>query len=147
MAYDRLLLDSHYDLDAVNNNQWDGMCEDSWTAYGIMMDHAGVCESYTESMQVLCHAMGIQCVTIQGKAEGGGHKWDAVQLDGEWYMCDVTFDDPVGGDPDVAYHDYFNRTEKWFKDHGHYWGKDTQRLPLPKCNGTKYAFEKYFTEG
>ena len=83
LIYDRILIDSHYNLSA----RWDGLANDNWTAYGILVNKYGVCESYSEAFQTLCQAVGINCTGIVGTA-GGGHKWNAVQLDGEWYQCD-----------------------------------------------------------
>ena len=116
LIYDRILMDSHYNLGA----QWDGLAEDNWTAYGIIVNKTGVCESYSEAFQTLCLYAGIKCTGVVGTA-GGGHKWNCVELDGEWYMCDITFDDPIGGEDGAAYHYYFNRTSDWFVKNNHDW--------------------------
>ncbi len=137
LIYERILLDSHYNLGA----RWDGLANDNWTSYGILVNKYGVCESYSEAFQTLCFAVGINCCGVVGTA-GGGHKWNAVQLDGEWYMCDITFDDPIGNSPDDAYHYYFNRTSQWFAEDNHNW--DNCDWPVPVCNGTKYSFDNYF---
>lgn len=137
LIYDRILRDSHYNLGA----RWDGLANDNWTAYGIIVNTYGVCESYSEAFQTLCLAVGINCTGVVGTA-GGGHKWNAVQLDGEWYMCDITFDDPIGSSPDDAYHYYFNLTSKEMRDDGHSWTNDD--YPVPECNGTKYSYKNYF---
>lgn len=137
LIYDRILLDSHYNLGA----KWNGICEDNWSAYGIIVNKYGVCESYSEAFQTLLNAVGIQCTGIVGTA-GGGHKWNAVLLDGEWYVCDITFDDPIGGEQGDAYHYYFNRTTAWMEEDGHSTvGSD---FPGPVCNGRKYAFSNCF---
>ena len=81
LIYDRILIDSHYNLSA----KWDGIAEDNWTAYGILVNKYGVCESYSEAFQTLCLAVGINCTGVVGTA-GGGHKWNCVELDDEWYV-------------------------------------------------------------
>ncbi len=133
LIYDRILLDSYYNLGA----QWDGLAEDNWTAYGILVNKYGVCESYSEAFQTLCLYAGIRCTGVVGTA-GGGHKWNCVQLDGEWYMCDITFDDPIGGDPNEAYHTYFNLTSARMNELNHDWSNC--EYSVPNCTGTKYAF-------
>ena len=133
LIYDRILLDSYYNLGA----QWDGLAEDNWTAYGILVNKYGVCESYSEAFQTLCLYAGIRCTGVVGTA-GGGHKWNCVQLDGEWYMCDITFDDPIGGDPNEAYHTYFNLTSSRMNELNHDWSNC--EYSVPNCTGTKYAF-------
>jgi len=137
MAYDHLLLNSYYNLSA----QWDGFADDNWTAYGVMVNGMGVCESYSEAFQLLCLKMGINCTGIVGDA-GGGHKWNAVELEDQWYACDITFDDPIGGDPEEAYHYYFNITTKQMEEMNHSTaGSD---FPGPNCTGTKYSYKNYF---
>lgn len=137
LIYDRILMDSHYNLGA----QWDGLANDNWTAYGIIVNKTGVCESYSEAFQTLCLYAGIKCTGVVGTA-GGGHKWNCVELDGEWYMCDITFDDPIGGGAGTAYHYYFNRTSDWFVKNNHDWSNCDFKVPV--CNGTKYDFNNCF---
>ena len=153
IIYDKLLLSSAYNLPAAMGNQdavggvWNGLANDNWTAYGVMVNHTGVCESYSEAFQTLCNAVGINCTGIVGTA-GGGHKWNAVKLDGEWYMCDVTFDDPIGGDANEAYHYYFNLTSARMKELGHDWSANNWEeffrfLTVPNCTGTKYSWNNF----
>ena len=137
LIYDRILLDSYYNLGA----RWDGRAEDNWTAYGILVNGYGVCESYAEAFQTLLNAVGINAVGVAGTA-GGGHKWSCVELDGEWYMCDITFDDPIGGDPNDAYHYYFNLTSAEMRARNHVW--ENSDYPIPECKGTRYSYAAYF---
>ncbi len=137
LIYDRILMDSYYNLSA----KWNGVCEPNWNAYGIIVNKYGVCESYSEAFQTLCNAVGINCMGVVGTA-GGGHKWNAVELDGEWYMCDITFDDPIGGESGAAYHYYFNRTSEEMTEMHHDWSNCD--WPVPECNGTKFSFANYF---
>ena len=95
MIHDLLVRDMQYNEHAADNNTWDGVAEVNWTAYGGIIHKTGVCEAYAEAFQTLCYAVGINCTGIVGTANGGGHKWNAVQLEGQWYAVDVTFDDPI----------------------------------------------------
>jgi hypothetical protein len=139
LVYDRILIDSYYNLFA----KWDGLANDNWTAYGILVNKYGVCESYAEAFHVLLDAVGIKSTDVVGTA-GGGHKWSAVCLDGEWYMCDITFDDPIGGEEGEAYHYYFNLTSQKMAELDHDWSNCD--WSIPECNGTKYEFAEYFKE-
>ena len=67
---------------------------------GGFLDIAGtgvVCEGYARAYKVLCDQFSIPCVLIRGTVlQGGtriGHMWNGVQIDGKWYLTDVTWDD------------------------------------------------------
>lgn len=151
MIYDYIILNAEYNQDTagkyINDAQFRNTVSESapddWSAYGVIINKKGVCESYAEAFQLLCLKVGINCTGVVGTASGGGHKWNAVKLDSEWYMCDITFDDPINGNGG-AYHNYFNittnditgnRLEKHIIDESLY--------KIPVCNGTKYNYS-YF---
>ena len=62
-----------------------------------------VCEGYARAFKILCDRVGIPCVLVDGNArssnadKGGAHMWNYVQIDGAWYVVDVTWNDPTGG--------------------------------------------------
>ena len=137
LIYDRILMDCKYNLSA----RWDGLANDNWTAYGIIINKTGVCESYSEAFQTLCLYAGINCTGVVGTA-GGGHKWNCVELDGEWYMCDITFDDPVGSIQGETLHYYFNLTSAKMQELSHDWSNSEHSVP--HCTATKYSYDNYF---
>ena len=59
-----------------------------------------VCEGYARAFKMLCDALGVPCVTVNGDGIQDGyaepHMWNAVRLDGAWYAVDVTWDDALG---------------------------------------------------
>lgn len=142
LIYAKILRSSYYNLSA----QWNNVCEDNWNAYGIICNGYGVCESYAEAFQTLCNAVGIQCTGIVGTA-GGPHKWNAVKIDNEWYQCDITFDDPIGGDPNEAYNFYFNRTDAWMVESHHYWDNEESYymgyVSTPVSTATQHTRENF----
>ncbi len=128
---------------------------DQWTAYGVLMNRKGVCESYAEAFQLLCHRVGIQCTGVVGTAffdyQAGPHKWNAVLLDGEWYLCDLTYDDPyqiLNGKPqNHLRYDAFNRTDAQMSQTHKPDAAALQNLPAqPTCTGTKYSYENCFNK-
>jgi hypothetical protein len=70
-----------------------------------------ICTGYAYLLRELAHHAGIRCVivhgygrTAQANIRGAGnvnHSWNAVQLDGRWYLCDATWSsgaiDPTQG--------------------------------------------------
>lgn len=70
------------------------------TAYGCLVNHEGVCESYTRAFKAAMDKLGIPCVMIYGVYKHSDnvpeqHIWNAVEIDGAWYGVDVTMDDPI----------------------------------------------------
>ncbi len=82
---------------------------DVFESYGALVNNVAVCEGYAKAFQLLCHGVGIECMNIIGFSEDQLHKWSAVQLGGDWYYVDVTWDDL---DDEALKYDYFNITEK-----------------------------------
>lgn len=68
----------------------------AFTTFGCLVEGQAVCEGYANSVQLLCEMMEIPCIKVTGTAYGGNHIWNAVYLDGKWWMLDVTFNDPIG---------------------------------------------------
>lgn len=92
---------------------------DGWqyfSVYGALVEGEAVCEGYAKSMQVLLTRAGIPCSTVRGDADGIAHMWNVVQLGGEWYHLDPTWDD---NDKDgIVNYEYFNiTTETITKNH------------------------------
>ncbi len=80
----------------VNNNRYDMSFNDtSFDAYGAFLTGRAVCDGYSKAFDLLCYLSGIECVRINGQGNGGGHAWNKVKIDGQWYNVDVTWDDPA----------------------------------------------------
>lgn len=52
----------------------------------------GVCDGYSKAYMMLCKKAGIPV----GRATNINHAWNAIQLGGNWYYVDATWDDPSG---------------------------------------------------
>jgi hypothetical protein len=63
---------------------------------GVFLQGSAVCEGYSKAFKLLCDRAGIPCRTVYGVANGENHSWNYVELDGQWYLVDCTWDDPVG---------------------------------------------------
>ncbi len=73
-------------------------------AYGALVEGRAVCQGYSDAIKLLCDYYNIPCVCISGTANGGGHMWNAVQMDdGKWYFIDCTWDDQESR----TYYDFF----------------------------------------
>ena len=87
------------------------------SAYGVLVAGYGVCDSYAKAFQMMCKKTGIDCIYVTGSINKGGtverHAWNKVNIDGNWYNVDVTWDDPIvkGKNVNVLIHDYFLKSD------------------------------------
>lgn len=86
-------------------------------ADGAIVYGKALCEGYSKAFMYLAQAAGIPTICVSGISNGGGHMWNMVQVGGQWYHVDVTWDDPVSTTPMLRY-DYFMVGDKTIKtDH------------------------------
>ena len=67
-----------------------------YSAESLLLHGTGVCNSYTRAYALLLREAGIDCYRVSGYVNGkpsSGHAWNAVKLDGKWYLVDCTWDD------------------------------------------------------
>lgn len=102
-AHDYLCDRFYYDSVAYANYPTTGDYRIFCSAGGFL-DSVGtgvVCEGYAKSFKVICDQLGIPCVLIGGTVvQNGkiqGHMWNGVQINGKWYLMDVTWDDTASG--------------------------------------------------
>lgn len=67
------------------------------TPVGALVKKSAICEGYAEAFQLILRECGIKCANIVGTSEGTpgkpeAHQWNAVLLDGKWYLVDTTWD-------------------------------------------------------
>lgn len=75
----------------LNSSDYVGNAHD---AYGAIVEKRAVCQGYSEAFKLICDYYKIPSVCLTGTANGGGHMWNAVQMDdGNWYLLDMTWDD------------------------------------------------------
>ncbi len=65
---------------------------------GVTYDPYAVCDGMSKAYSLLCNIEGIPCMRVSGMAGSyaafaGGHAWNKVMLDGEWYIVDCTWGD------------------------------------------------------
>lgn len=71
-----------------------------YNLYGALISKQCVCEGYAKAFKYLMDAMDIPCVIVSGIATNSegkteNHAWNYVQLNGNWYAIDCTWDDPI----------------------------------------------------
>jgi hypothetical protein len=80
------------------------------------------CVGYAHAVQYLLDRVGINSMVVTGMAESGqSHAWNKVQIDGDWYNYDVTWDDPILETPNYknVRHMYVLVPDSWIIDKTH----------------------------
>ena len=85
------------------------------SAYSALIERLTVCQGYASLLYRLALELGIDCRIISGISFDDNHAWNIVQLDGQYYNMDVTWDavNRVYGLP----YEYFLRGDTNFPDH------------------------------
>lgn len=66
---------------------------------GVFTGDGVVCEGYAKAFKYMLDLLNIENIYITGKGGGDDHAWNAVKIDDEWLLVDVTWDDlKVGPD-------------------------------------------------
>lgn len=121
----QLNLDSQDDYHKVKE-VYDYMCENitydyanlnddsyylKYTAYAALVDRTSVCQGYSVLFCRLMLELDVDVRLISGYGAGGGHAWNIVELEKNYYNVDATWD--AGSE---NYH-YFLKTNDNFGDH------------------------------
>lgn len=92
MVHDYLVENIEYDEVSSGDN--------AYNLYGALIYKKCVCEGYAEAFKYIMDGLNIPCVIVSGKATNSegkteNHAWNYVQLNGNWYAIDCTWDDPI----------------------------------------------------
>lgn len=93
-----------------------------------------LCNGYAMLTYKLLKEAGIPVRLISGEADGIGHVWNLVQLDGQWYHLDTTWDDPLPDKGEISY-DYYLLSDAMIAPDHHFknGGLNQHDLPYPKA--------------
>ena len=98
-----------------------------FTVYTFLHEKKGVCMAYALLFEKMMEELDIPCFYVVGKADGEsdlGHAWNMVQLDGDWYHIDATWNDlgTKSAHHEIRYR-YFLRSDEFMK-RDHQWNLD-----------------------
>ena len=91
ILHDELVLNSSYIL--------------TGETYDLMVNGKGKCYGYSEAYSYLLAQAGINSEIVESEAMS--HQWNKVEIDGEYYHVDVTWDDVTPDSPGFADHTFF----------------------------------------
>ncbi len=82
------------------------------TAYDLLVDGKGCCTAYSRSYSYLLALVGINSEIVESAEMN--HAWNKIEIDGEYYNVDVTWDDPTADRFGKAWHGYFLYSDSAF---------------------------------
>ena len=106
------------------------------TVYAAMVEGNAVCDAISMSCAAILRDLGVDCYIV----DGDSHAWNMVNIDGELYELDCTWDMAQFSDDGKTDHEYFNRTTDYMTSTEH--TREGLSLQLPQAEGKTYTYEK-----
>ncbi len=104
VIHDYVAVRTAYDVPALAD-----LMHSDQSADAVYRDRKGVCAGYANLFAAMAQEAGLEAHVVVGDVRkggeiaGDGHAWNAVRIDGEWYLVDPTWDAGyVGGDTFTA---------------------------------------------
>ncbi len=111
VLHDYLAVNCEYDKENLDKGE---IPDASYTAYGTLVNRISVCQGYALAYKYLLNQVGIECLMVTSQAMN--HAWNLIQLNGEYYQVDVTWDDPTWDLIGRARHEYMFRSDTAFEN-------------------------------
>lgn len=77
---------------------------------GVLSGLGGVCDGYAKAYALILQEIGIDCIFVDGKADGINHAWNLIRIGDAWYWVDATWNDMQA----VNRHRYFGTANEVF---------------------------------
>ncbi len=116
------------------------------TAYGLLKRDIGVCEGYAWLYTLLLNRVGVESTMVT--SINLNHAWNMLEINGDWYHVDVTWDDVFAGHPGHLQHTSFLKSEAAMVTSGHHttdWTFVTEEAANGLADSTKYD-DAFWTE-
>lgn len=112
----------------------------------LILEGKGVCSAYTTACQLLLHMLKIDCRYAHGEVSTTNtetHAWNMVDVNGEWYHMDSTWDDPSNN---LCYTYFLINDEEMDIDHDWPLKGSCDIYPkTPEINKLKFHTRRYFS--
>lgn len=131
-VHDYLIINCAYNWDVATVGNTSN--ENVFNAYGVLVEGDAVCQGYALAYKLIMNELGLTCTTVS--SDSMNHMWNMVQLNGQWYHMDVTWDDPVPDKQGYAGHNYFLLSDQTISDNDHK-HKEWDGT-MPSCASTAY---------
>ena len=86
--YDYIKDKMNYDKNAISDNDLAIKYNQDLLKYFV--SGIGVCANYAEGLDACLELSNINAYTLHGYLDGEGHTWNLIEIDGQFYLCDIT---------------------------------------------------------
>lgn len=93
--YERVAAINQYLCDNCEYPKSEPYTAESHSIYGALIEKSAVCEGYARAAQLLFSLSDINSYYVTGDTKEGGHAWNIVEVDNQYYQLDVTWNDSV----------------------------------------------------
>ena len=120
----------------TNNGSYSGNYTDFRSIIGVFVDGRANCSGVTDAFHVMCTIAGIPSQKVTGEMNGIPHIWNTVQIDGKWYMVDVTNNGLL---TETIPYQYFNAGLDLMRK-AHTWKDSVLHVSVVEETDGKYAY-------
>ena len=133
-VHDYLCLSIDYDTDAFNANSYGGKLQ---TAYSAIVEYKTVCAGYSRAFAYYMQQLRIPCTVLYSST----HAWNMIEIEGEVYQTDVTWDDGKNKIPQ-----FFNISNKRMQTVEHHMPEEISMRVVQQhpSSSDYYSYSKYF---
>lgn len=148
--YDYLNAHTKYDDAAADNSEAnaykkvDPEFNDSFNAYGILVNKIGVCASYASAYKLLSDMAGLETIVVTGTLDHVPHAWNKVKTNKGWLNVDPTNNETNSGVPYMVYNSNDETAQDLHLTAGKEYWTDAQ---LGQFKGTDNSKDYYKTRG
>lgn len=99
------------------------------------------CSGYAAALNLMLRHIGIESMVVNSDT----HAWNKVRINGEWYNCDATWDDPLEfappapGIPDQQNYQWMNMPDRLVSADGHH-HMNQDIFPVPSCDSLRDSY-------
>lgn len=120
--YRWIMQNNTYDYEVAQSNEPVSMSvkQPAYYLEGVLDYGFAVCDGISKTYTLMCAIAGVDCVRVVGTAgttTKGGHAWNKVKIEGNWYVVDATWGDSKlsisGKEYELGTHEYFLRTDAY----------------------------------
>lgn len=139
-VYEYIITNCNYDNVSaeliLNQSDYTVDMIESTSVIGSLINGEAVCAGYVGGYNYLLDKIGIDAFSVIGTADGVGHEWNMIAMDGCYYYVDCTWGDTIVEEDEVSYNYFGLTTEQIEKSH-------ILDMEYPTCVAKEYNYYVY----